>query len=133
MSQGPTVLWGELKGKKVKSNDGENLGQISKISQNYIRLEKGSVKKDKYWVPKYYADSYDGKILWLSEGEEEVRSKFRYGKEPSPDQFQQDADSFKASHDKSQDWDVKSVEVTKGVPSKPKETRTGYKNVRDLK
>ena len=40
---GPTVLWGQLKGKKVKSNDGKDLGDIDKISQNYIRLEKGTV------------------------------------------------------------------------------------------
>ena len=44
---GPTVLWGLLKGKKVKSNDGEDLGDIDKISQNYIRLEKGTIKKRK--------------------------------------------------------------------------------------
>ena len=45
--EGPTVLWGELKGKKVKSNDGKDLGDIDKISQNYIKLEKGTIKKEK--------------------------------------------------------------------------------------
>ena len=44
---GPTVLWGLLKGKKVKSNDGKDLGDLDKISQNYIRLEKGTIKKKK--------------------------------------------------------------------------------------
>ena len=43
---GPTVLWGQLKGKKAKSNDGKYLGDIDKISQNYIRLEKGTIKKE---------------------------------------------------------------------------------------
>jgi hypothetical protein len=43
--EGPSVLWGELKGKKVKSNDGKDLGDIDKISQNYIKLEKGTIKK----------------------------------------------------------------------------------------
>ena len=60
--EGPTVLWGELKGKKVKSNDGKDLGDIDKISQNYIKLEKGTIKKEKFWVPKYLADAFDGKV-----------------------------------------------------------------------
>ena len=59
---GPTVLWGQLKGKKAKSNDGKDLGDIDKISQNYIRLEKGTIKKEKFWVPKYLADAFDGNV-----------------------------------------------------------------------
>lgn len=53
MLEGPTILWGLLKGKRVKTNDGEDLGKIDKVSQNYIRLEKGRVKKEKFWLPKY--------------------------------------------------------------------------------
>jgi hypothetical protein len=136
MSEGPTILWGMLKGKKVKTNDGKDLGKIDKISQNYVRVEKGVVKKDKFWIPKYYADSYDGKAVWLSEEEEMLRSKFHYGKEPPQEQFQQDFDSFKKSHRKKKDWDLEKVDVTKerrsGVPSKPK-GKSGYKDIRDLR
>ncbi|MGA9940566.1 MAG: hypothetical protein WBP88_01085 [Nitrososphaeraceae archaeon] len=85
--EGPTVLWGELKGTKVKSNDGEDLGDIDKISQNYIKLEKGTIKKEKFWVPKYLADAFDGKVLWLLTGEEETRAKFQYGEEPPAEQY----------------------------------------------
>jgi hypothetical protein len=77
---GPTILWGELKGKKVKSNDGKDLGGISKISQNHIRVEKGLVKNEKFWIPKYLADAFDGKVLWLLAGEEEIKNKFHYGR-----------------------------------------------------
>ena len=63
--EGPTVLWTMLKGKKVKSNDGKDVGKIKEVSQNFLRLEKGTVKKDKFWIPKYVADAYDGKALWL--------------------------------------------------------------------
>jgi hypothetical protein len=48
MSEGPTILWGLLKSKRVKTSDGKDLGKIDKVSQNYIRLEKGRVKKDKF-------------------------------------------------------------------------------------
>ncbi|MGH9925753.1 MAG: hypothetical protein ACRD5B_10285 [Nitrososphaeraceae archaeon] len=64
-NEGPKILWEQLKGKKVKTNDGHGVREIKEIAQNYIRLEKGIVNKDKSWVPKYLVDAYDGKVLWL--------------------------------------------------------------------
>ena len=43
--EGPTILWTMLKGKKVKSNDGKDVGEIKEVSQNFLRLEKGILKK----------------------------------------------------------------------------------------
>jgi hypothetical protein len=135
---GPTVLWGELKGKKVKSNDGKDLGDIDKISQNYIKLEKGTVKKEKFWIPKYLADAFDGKVLWLLAGEEEIRAKFQYGEEPPVEQYERDFGSFKTSaYGQNRTWDAEKVNViperTVGIPSKPADSNENYKNVRDLK
>ena len=76
---GPTILWSMLKGKKVITNDGKDLGEIKDVSDNYIRLEKGSIKKDKFWIPKYTADAFDGKHLWLLINEEELHSSHVYG------------------------------------------------------
>ena len=33
-----------LKGNKVKSNDGKDVGEINEVSQNVLRLEKGNSK-----------------------------------------------------------------------------------------
>jgi hypothetical protein len=135
---GPTVLWGQLKGKKVKSNDGKDLGDIDKISQNYIRLEKGTIKKEKFWIPKYLADAFDGKVLWLLAGEEEIRAKFQYGEEPPVEQYERDFGSFKTSaYGQNRTWDAEKVNViperTVGIPSKPADSNENYKNIRDLK
>ena len=62
---GPTTLWRTLKGKNVKTNDGKDLGEIKEVSENYLHVEKGTVRKEKFWVPKYVADAFDGKTLWL--------------------------------------------------------------------
>jgi hypothetical protein len=115
--EGPTVLWGELKGKKVKSNDGKDLGDIDKISQNYIQLEKGTIKKEEFWIPKYLADAFDGKVLWLLTEEIETRAKFQYGEEPSAEQYQKDFGSFKtSSYGQNRTWDAEKVSVTRREP-----------------
>jgi hypothetical protein len=135
--EGPTILWGELKGKKVKSNDGVESGEIGKLSQNYIRVEKGRIKKEKFWIPKYLADAFDGKTLWLLASAEEVQAMFHYGEEPSPEQFEKDYNSFKSSPTgQNRAWDAEKVmrgERTTGVPSKPADSQSDYKNIREIK
>ena len=61
---GPTILWRELEGKKVKSNDGKKLGRIKRISQNHFLIEKGLVRKRSLWIPKSIGDAYDGGYIW---------------------------------------------------------------------
>ena len=124
--EGPNILWTMLKGKKVKSNDGKDVGEIKEVSQNFLRLEKGTVKKDKFWIPKYVADAYDGKVLWLLISEEEILGKYHHGSEPPGDQYARDFEAFKstpygqkATYNPDSDQNVRVVEE--------------YKNVRDLK
>jgi hypothetical protein len=126
--EGPTILWSMLKGKKVKSNDGKDVGDIKEVAQNFLRLEKGTVKKDKFWIPKYVADAYDGKTLWLLIDEGEIHSKYRNGSEspPAGEQYASEFEAFKktsygqkAAYGPDSDQNVRVVE--------------DYKNVRDLK
>ena len=79
---GPSILWGEIEGKKVKSVDGENLGKIEKISQNHVMIEEGLVKKKRFWIPKFVADYYDGKSIWLDIKKEELKQRYYYDQEP---------------------------------------------------
>jgi hypothetical protein len=101
---GPSVLWDVLKGKKVKTSDGKELGEIKEFSENYIRVEKGTLRKESYWVPKYVGDAYDGHTLWLLISEEEVLDRFKYGAEeeeskqpPTREQYRRDFETFKGS------------------------------------
>ncbi|CAN5429547.1 hypothetical protein BH18THE1_BH18THE1_09520 [soil metagenome] len=119
---GPTVLWSELKNKNVKSNDGKKLGEIKKISPNHFRIEKGSIGKKSFWVPKTLADAYDGEYLWLSNNEEDIRDQFFYGDEPSVDDQITSSEGIKV---------VKERMV--GIPTEPQDSSERYKNVRDLK
>ena len=124
---GPTTLWKALKGRDIKTNDGKDLGEIKDISDNYIYVEKGTIHKESFWIPKYIADAFDGKTLWLLIDEEGLREKYQYGKEaPQGDQYATDFESFKGtpygqkgSYGTDLDQNIRVVE--------------NYKNIRDLK
>jgi hypothetical protein len=119
---GPTVLWTELDDAKVKSNDGQKLGKVKKISQNHFRLEKGSIRKKSFWVPKNLADAFDGDYLWLRSNEQDLHDTFLYGQEPSNDDNINSVDGVKL---------VKERMI--GMPTRPSDSSDRYKNVRDLK
>jgi hypothetical protein len=140
-NEGPTVLWNMLKGKKVKTNDGKDVGEIKEISQNFIRIEKGTFSKDKYWIPKYVADAYDGKRLWLLVSEEHLLQRYLFGEEPPAEQYTKDYETFKkgpsgqkapSRTDYEQTVRVIDERPTSGTITQPEETETGYKNVREL-
>src|SRR5690554_2052927 len=97
MAEGPTILWEELKNKKVRTNDGKDLGEIKEVAENYIRLEKGLVNKDKYWIPKYVADAYDGKVLWLLVSGDDVAKGYSYTTHPEKDQYTQGFETFRTT------------------------------------
>lgn len=119
---GPTVLWTDLDDVEVKSNDGKKLGKIKKISQNHFRVEKGSIGKKSFWVPKNLADAYDGDYLWLTNNEEEIHDRFLYGEEPSGDDKITPIERIKMVNER-----------MKGVPTEKQESSEQYKNMRDLK
>ncbi|MDP9490397.1 MAG: hypothetical protein M3P28_09415 [Thermoproteota archaeon] len=119
---GPTILWTDLNDVKVKSNDGKKLGKIKKISQNHFRVEKGSIGKKSFWVPKNLADVYDGDYLWLTNNEEEIHDKFLYGEEPSVDDKITPIERIKMVNER-----------MKGIPTDKRDSSEQYKNMRDLK
>ena len=130
---GPNVLWDVLKGKKVKTNDGKELGEIKEFSQNYVKVEKGTIRKDSFWIPKYVGDAYDGDTLWLLISEQEVLERFKYGEKegefresPSSEQYTIDFETFRGSpagKDREYRSDLdESIRVVEN-----------YKNIRDFK
>lgn len=136
-SEGPRILWEQLKGKKVKTNDGHDVGEIKEVTQNYMRLEKGIVKKDKSWIPKYLADAYDGKVLWLVVSNDDLAKGYSYTTEPAREQYARDFEAFKATphgqrvvHLPDFEQNIRMTEERKS--NTDTSSSEEYKNIRDL-
>lgn len=130
---GPSILWDEMKDKTVKSVDGEKMGKIEKISQNHIMIEEGLIKKKKFWIPKFLADVYDGKFLWLDIKKEELRQRYYYDQEPAESQYDLDRSEFNTKYGKNKSASAnEKIRLKDGVEVKTK-SKKGYKNIRDLK
>ncbi|MGI0052393.1 MAG: hypothetical protein ACRD8K_11715 [Nitrososphaeraceae archaeon] len=130
---GPTILWDEMKEKKVKSVDGEKLGKIEKISQNHIMIEEGLMKKKRFWIPKFVADVYDGKFVWLDIKQEELKQRYYYDKEPALSQHDLDMIEYNTKYGKNKsNISNEKIKVKDGVELES-ESKKGYKNIHDSK
>ena len=132
-TSGPTILWDEMKDKKVKSTDGENLGKIEKISQNHIMVEEGLIKKKRFWIPKFLADVYDGKHIWLDIKKEEIKKQYYYDEEPAASQYDLEMSEFNTKYGKKKSKaSNEKIKLKEGTELKTK-SKKGYKSIRDLK
>ena len=130
---GPTILWDKMKDKKVKSVDGDKLGKIEKISQNHIMIEDGLMKKKRFWIPKFVADTYDGKFVWLDIKQEEIKQRYYYDKEPASSQYDLDIAEYNTKYRKNKsNISNEKIKLKEGVELE-NEPKKDYKNIRDLK
>jgi len=131
-SEGPSILWEQLTGKSVRTSDGEDLGEIKKVSKSYILLEKGILSKDKVWIPKYIADAYDGKVLWLLVSSEDVTKGYVYGEEPALQQYTRDFERFRLSpHGQKAVYLPDFEQNIRTIDENGVTTDESYKNIRD--
>jgi len=131
-SEGPSILWEQLRGKSVRTSDGEDLGEIKKVSKSYILLEKGVLSKDKVWIPKYIADAYDGKVLWLLVSSEDVTKNYVYGEEPALQQYTRDFERFRSTrHGQKAVYLPDFEQNIRTIDENEVTTDESYKNIRD--
>jgi hypothetical protein len=81
------VIWGNLKGTEARGVTKDvDLGEVQEIGKNFVLTEKGTISKEKYFVPKYLVEGYDGHTLWfrVSEGQ---KSGFRRDNAPTYEEY----------------------------------------------
>ncbi|MFB5600437.1 MAG: hypothetical protein ACE5SW_09455 [Nitrososphaeraceae archaeon] len=87
-SSSNSISWNKLMGKKVKSNDDENLGKIKTLGQDFIEVESGHVSKSRFFIPKYYSKFYDGDELYIDLTKDQVKEKFERDEPPLPNELE---------------------------------------------
>ncbi len=73
------IDWNDVIKKEARGNDDEDFGEVQDIQGNYVLVQKGIINKEKYYIPKDRAESYDGNILKFRFSEQELN---QYQREP---------------------------------------------------
>jgi hypothetical protein len=78
-----TMPWEKVIGKKVKSIDEHEIGKIKSASSSFIEIEGGVIRKDRYYIPKYYIEGYDGdENIITSLTKDAIEEKYQHDSPP---------------------------------------------------
>jgi hypothetical protein len=82
------LSWDKIIGKKVKSSDKKDLGDVESVATDYIEVKEGIVSKKQYYIPKYYIQGFDGDNLYSSLTKDEIKGRFERDSPPEPSELQ---------------------------------------------
>ena len=67
------LTWDKSIDEDVKTSDDKKVGKIRAVTTDFIQIQKGTLDKKYYFVPKHYIQGYDGDDIWLALTEDEVK------------------------------------------------------------
>jgi len=71
-----SIDWNDVIDKEARSSNNEDLGEVQKVDENYIFVQRGMISKDKFYIPVDMVESYDGTILRFRISEEDATARF---------------------------------------------------------
>ena len=114
------IDWNDVIKKEARGNDDEDFGEVQDIRGNYVLVQKGIINKEKFYIPKDRAVSYDGNILKFRFSEQELN---QYQREP-PSIW--DSDNIKETTTNERETNEESIPLTEerlDVSKKPQENQ----------
>ncbi|MGZ5509471.1 MAG: YsnF/AvaK domain-containing protein [Nitrososphaeraceae archaeon] len=100
------IDWNDVIKKEARGNDDEDFGEVQDIQGNYVLVQKGIINKEKFYIPKDRAESYDGNILKFRFSEQELN---QYQREP-PSIW--DSDNTKETTTRERETNEESIPLT---------------------
>jgi len=73
------IEWNDVLKKEARGTDDEDLGEVQEVQGNYVLVQKGLINKEKFYIPKDQAESYDGDVLRFKISQEDLN---QYQHEP---------------------------------------------------
>jgi len=62
-----SISWDDIIKKEAKGAvDDSDFGEVQEVGQNYVLTQKGMLDKQKYYIPKYCVQGFDGDTLWFN-------------------------------------------------------------------
>jgi hypothetical protein len=84
-----TINWNDIIKHDVRSIDDADLGKIQGLYEPFVVTEKGTINKEKFYIPKSLFEKYDGEVLYFNITEREAKDTCMRNTTPSEDETKQ--------------------------------------------
>ena len=87
MATAQGIEWEDVIKKEARGINDDDLGEVQDIGQTYIVTQKGIINREKFFLPKYLVEGYDGEVLRFRISEEEAKNNFVRDTPPSAQDY----------------------------------------------
>ena len=84
-----TINWYDIINQDTRSIDDADLGKVKGLYEPLIVIEKGTINKEKLYIPKSVIEKYSANILYLGITEQEAKDIYTRESPPSADEIKQ--------------------------------------------
>jgi uncharacterized protein (TIGR02271 family) len=68
-----SIAWDDVIKKEASGAvDDSDFGEVQEVGQQYVLTQKGMVSKEKFYIPKYLVQGYDGDTLWFNASKDQL-------------------------------------------------------------
>jgi uncharacterized protein (TIGR02271 family) len=69
-----SISWENVIKKEARGAvDDSDFGEVQELGQNYVQTQKGMVSKEKFYIPKYLVQGFDGSTLWFNASQDQLQ------------------------------------------------------------
>ncbi|MER5175150.1 MAG: hypothetical protein ABJB76_05750 [Candidatus Nitrosocosmicus sp.] len=65
-SSGSNIEWDEILKKEARGYNDIDLGEVQHVDKESITTQKGTLTKERFYIPKKFVQRFDGNILWFT-------------------------------------------------------------------
>ena len=84
-----TINWYDIINQDTRSIDDADLGKVKGLYEPLIVIEKGTINKEKLYIPKSVIEKYSANVLYLGITEQEAKDIYTRESPPSADEIKQ--------------------------------------------
>ena len=71
------IDWNDTIKKEARGINGEDLGEVQGVSNDYVLVQRGTINKEKFYIPQDKVESYDGNVIKFRVSADEIsRSEY---------------------------------------------------------
>jgi uncharacterized protein (TIGR02271 family) len=79
--------WNDVIKKEARGSNDDDLGEVQEVGNTYVLTQKGLISKNKFYLPKYLVEGYDGDVVRFRISEEEAKNSFVRDSAPAGDEY----------------------------------------------
>ena len=83
-----SINWDDVIKKEARGIDDADLGKVQGLSEPFVFTQRGTLNKEKFYIPKSLVEGYDGVTLRFHVTEEEAKNMYMRDSPPSDEEVQ---------------------------------------------